>query len=233
MNDQTLVRRILLVEDEPSLVMTLSDRLISEGYEVEHAGDGETAIDLVKKRNYDILLLDVMLPGKNGFDVCRTLRQLKYQMPILMLTARQQVVDKVVGLKLGADDYLTKPFDMAELLARIEALLRRAVTGVVSEMDSYAFGNLRVDFKRREVIRDGEVVALSALDFKLLNYFIEHRGETLSRDRLLDEVWGYDATPFTRTVDVHVATLRQKIEENANHPVYIVTMHRVGYKFNG
>lgn len=231
--NQQLVRRILLVEDEPTLVMTLTDRLIAEGYAVEHAGDGETALTLVKERTYDMVLLDVMLPGKNGFDICRDLRQMKYQMPVLMLTARQQVVDKVVGLKLGADDYLTKPFDMAELLARMEALFRRAHAPVVSDVDSYAFGNVRVDFKRREVIREGEVVNLSALDFKLLKYFIDNRGETLGRDRLLDDVWGYEANLFTRTVDVHVATLRQKLEENPNHPAYIVTVHRVGYKFMG
>lgn len=225
--------KLLLVEDEPTLVLTLTDRLLAEGYEVEHAGDGETALSLVQTRAYDLIVLDVMLPGKNGFDVCRDLRQQKFQLPVLMLTARQQVVDKVVALKLGADDYLTKPFDMAELLARLEALLRRSRNGAVSEQDSFTFGPNRVHFKRRELTRDGELVNLSALDFNLLCYFIEHRGESLDRNRLLDDVWGYDATLMTRTVDVHVATLRQKIEENANHPVWIVTVHRVGYKFTG
>ncbi len=225
--------RILLVEDEPTLVLTLTDRLLAEGYEVEHAGDGETALTLVQSRAYDLMVLDVMLPGKNGFDVCRDLRQQKFQLPVLMLTARQQVVDKVVALKLGADDYLTKPFDMAELLARLEALLRRSRNGSVSEQDSFTFGGNRVNFKRRELSRDGEPISLSALDFNLLCYFIEHRGETLDRNRLLDDVWGYDATLMTRTVDVHVVTLRQKIEENPNHPVWIVTVHRVGYKFTG
>lgn len=233
MNQPKLKRNILLVEDEPSLVLTLTDRLISEGYDVEHAGDGETALALVKSRSFDLVLLDVMLPGKNGFDVCRDLRQLKFQVPIMMLTARQQIVDKVVGLKLGADDYLTKPFDMAELTARVEALLRRTQSNGGGDGDSYTFGRIRVDFKRREVTRAGEVVTLSALDYKLLCYFIEHRGETLDRNRMLDDVWGYDASLMTRTVDVHVVTLRQRIEDNPNHPVWIVTAHRVGYKFTG
>jgi len=230
---QTTLRRILLVEDEPSLVMTLTDRLMAEGYSVESTEDGETALSYIKERSYDLVILDVMLPGKNGFDVCRDIRQQGLQMPVLMLTARRQVVDKVIGLKLGADDYLTKPFDMIELMARVEALLRRAHTPLSTSAGSYAFGTIRVDFKRSEVTRDGTALNLSALDFKLLKYFIENRGETLSRNRLLDEVWGYDATPFTRTVDVHVAGLRQKLEENHVHPKFIITVHRVGYKFSG
>jgi two-component system alkaline phosphatase synthesis response regulator PhoP len=213
--------------------MTLTDRLMSEGYSVECAQDGETAFEHAQARHYDLIILDVMLPGRNGFDVCRDLRQSGYQLPILMLTARRQVVDKVVGLKLGADDYLTKPFDMSELLARVEALLRRAHTPLTESAGSYAFGNIQVNFLRSEVTRDGEPINLSALDFKLLKYFIENRGQNLTRDKLLDEVWGYEATPYTRTVDVHIAGLRQKIEENPVHPKYLITVHRVGYKFAG
>ncbi len=225
--------RILLVEDEPSLVLTLSDRLISEGFDVESATDGETGLARALEGSFDLVILDVMLPRKNGFDVCRDIRQRGLEMPILMLTARGQVVDKVVGLKLGADDYLTKPFDMMELSARIESLLRRARTPIAPASGSYAFGAVRANFRRAEVRRDGEEIELSALEFKLLRHFIEHRGEVLSRDRLLDEVWGYDATPYTRTVDVHVASLRQKLEPRPGKPQFILTVHGRGYKFVG
>ena len=173
------------------------------------------------------------MPGKNGFDVCRDLRQRGVQSPVLMLTARREVVDKVVGLKLGADDYLTKPFEMMELTARVEALLRRARTPVTQSAGSYTFGDVVVDFNRTEIKKAGQQVNISALDFKLLKYFIEHRGETLSRDRLLDEVWEYDSSVYSRTVDVHIAGLRQKLEPKPDHPSYIVTVHRVGYKFLG
>lgn len=226
-------KRILLVEDEPGLLLTLSDRLKKEGYVVETAEDGNLAVEKASSQSFDLMLLDVMLPGKSGFDVCRDLRQKGFQQPILMLTARGQVSDKVVGLKLGADDYLTKPFDMMELLARIEALLRRAPTGSVVSSGAYRFGDVEVDFRRAEVARSGKPVELSALELKLLRYFIEHRGETLSRQELLNEVWGYDAMPSSRTVDVHVSWLRQKIEANPSHPELIVTVHGLGYKFVG
>ena len=224
-------RRILLVEDEPSLVLTLSDRLISEGYKVETASDGEEALARAESDAFDLIVLDVMLPRKNGFDVCRDLRQRGVDVPVLMLTARSQVVDRVVGLKLGADDYLTKPFEMIELLARIEALLRRGRTPLASSAEAYAFGNVQVDFRRAEVRRDGQLLSLSALELRLLRHFIENRGLVLSREELLDRVWGYDAAAVTRTVDVHVASLRQKIEPNPSRPQHIVTVHRLGYKF--
>jgi two-component system, OmpR family, alkaline phosphatase synthesis response regulator PhoP len=225
-------RRILLVEDEPSLVLTLTDRLASEGYRVESAHDGETALALAGREPFDLILLDVMLPGKSGFDVCRDLRQRGFETPVLMLTARSQVVDRVVGLKLGADDYLTKPFEMEELLARVEALLRRARAPLAST-GGYAFGDVRVDFRRAEVWREGKTVRLSSLELKLLRYLVEHRGELLSREELLDRVWGYDATAQTRTVDVHVASLRQKLERNPARPEFILTVHRLGYRFAG
>lgn len=227
-------RRILLVEDEPSLVLTLTDRLLSEGYEVEAAGDGDAAVDLAVAGSFDMILLDVMLPGRDGFEVCRELRQRGLQIPIVMLTARGQVVDRVVGLKLGADDYVTKPFEMIELLARMEAIFRRARAPLSSSPSgTYAFGNVRVDFRRGEVFRDGEPVTLSALEFKLLAFFIQNRGALLSRDELLDKVWGYDATPTTRTVDVHVASLRQRLERNPSRPEFILTAHGRGYRFAG
>jgi two-component system, OmpR family, alkaline phosphatase synthesis response regulator PhoP len=226
-------QRILLVEDEPSLVTTLTDRLVAEGYDVESVGDGEQALAHPAAEFADLVILDVMLPGKSGFDVCRDLRQRGVRTPILMLTARSQVVDRVVGLKLGADDYLTKPFEMIELLARVEALLRRGKSPVAAANGTYAFGDIRVDFRRADVVRGGRPVPLSALEFKLLGYFIAHRGELLTRDELLDNVWGYDATPVTRTVDVHVSSLRQKLEQNPAHPQFILTVHRLGYKFAG
>jgi len=222
--------RILFVEDEPGLQLAVTDRLAAEGYEVEAAGDGDTAVRRGQSEPFDLILLDVMLPGRDGFDVARTLRHGGIATPILMLTARGEVTDRVVGLKLGADDYLTKPFEMIELLARIEALLRRAPAAVPGQ-ERYRFGEVLVDVRRAEVTRDGRAVELSAKEFQLLRYFIEHRGATLSRDELLHEVWGYHAMPSTRTVDVHVAWLRQKLEPNPRVPQYILTMHGLGYKF--
>ena len=226
-------KRILLIEDEPGLVMTLTDRLTSEDYVVASERDGEAGLELASLESFDAIILDVMLPHKNGFDICRDLRQRGVQTPVLMLTARGQLVDKVVGLKLGADDYLTKPFEMIELLARLEALLRRAPIKPSSPPEVYQFGPNRVDFRRVEVERDGRKVELSAKEFQLLRYFIEHREATISRDVLLNEVWGYDAMPTTRTVDVHVAWLRQKIEPNPRHPQFVLTVHGMGYKFIG
>jgi two-component system, OmpR family, alkaline phosphatase synthesis response regulator PhoP len=234
------VKKLLLVEDEPGLVMTLTDRLAAEGYDVDSATTAPAGLVKGRTGAYDVILLDVMLPGGNGFDVCRELRQHGVTTPILMLTARGQIVDKVVGLKLGADDYLVKPFEMAELLARVEALLRRSAIAAVPTTaatpaagDAIAVGPFTIDVRRAEVRKNGTAVDLSALEFKLLRYFLEHRGAVLSRDELLNEVWGYDAMPSTRTVDVHVAWLRQKLEDNPRHPQYVLTVHGLGYKFVG
>jgi DNA-binding response OmpR family regulator len=222
-------RRILVVEDEAALRLALSDRLASEGYEVAEAADGDEGFARARDEAFDLLLLDVMLPGRGGFDVLRDLRQAGVATPVLMLTARGEVLDRVLGLKLGADDYLVKPFETMELLARVEALLRRAQAD--PEAGAVTFGDVRVDFRRMEVTRDGEPVELSALEFRLLRHFVEHRGEVLSRDRLLDEVWGYDAEVYSRTVDQHVATLRRKIEADSRRPRHVVTVHGAGYKF--
>ncbi|HEV2719309.1 MAG TPA: response regulator transcription factor [Thermoanaerobaculia bacterium] len=227
-----LRRRILIVEDEDSLVVTLRDRMRAEGYEVEVAFDGEAAVELGMRPDLDLIVLDVALPKKNGFDVCRDLRARRVQTPVLMLTARGQVVDRVVGLKLGADDYLTKPFDMSELLARIEALLRRSRSAAAGA-DAVVFGAVHADFRSAVVIREGQPVELSGLEMKLLRYFVEHRGALLTRDELLEKVWGYEAMPVTRTVDVHVASLRQKLERNPSRPEHFVTVHGLGYKFMG
>jgi two-component system alkaline phosphatase synthesis response regulator PhoP len=225
--------RILVVEDEPSLVLTLTDRLTAEGYAVESVEDGAEGFDRALGGTYDLVLLDVMLPGKNGFDVCRDLRRRGVETPILMLTARGQVVDRVVGLKLGADDYLAKPFDFAELSARIEALLRRSRTPIASRSGSYRFGDVEVDFAHGEVRRGSGPIELTALEYKLLVHFVEHRGRVLTREQLLDEVWGYEATPISRTVDVHVAALRQKIEADPKRPAFLLTVHGRGYRFSG
>ncbi len=226
------MKRLLLVEDEPGLVLTLRDRLTREGYAVETSADGESGLERAAGEAFDLVLLDVMLPRLNGFDVLRELRKRGIETPVIMLTAKGQVVDKVVGLKLGADDYVTKPFEMVELLARIEAKLRRAPVAP-HPADGYQFDDVRVDFRRAEVTKDGAPLELSAREFQLLKYFIEHRGATLTREELLNEVWGYNSMPSTRTVDVHVAWLRQKIEPNPRHPQYILTIHGMGYKFAG
>ncbi len=230
--------RLLLVEDEPGLQLTLTDRLAAEGYEVETAGDGELGLTRALTGTFDLVVLDVMLPKRDGFDVCRTLRQRGNTTPILMLTARGQLVDKVVGLKLGADDYLVKPFEAMELLARVEALLRRAGNGQAPPAGTagatrFEFGDVTVDTRKAEVVRGGLPLDLSAKEFHLLRYFLEHRGATISRDELLQEVWGYEHTPSTRTVDVHVAWLRQKLEANPKVPQLILTVHGLGYKFVG
>jgi two-component system alkaline phosphatase synthesis response regulator PhoP len=227
------IPRVLVIEDEAGLRLTLSDRLVSEGYAVETADDGAVGLERATREPYDLIVLDVMLPRMNGFDVCREVRQRGVTTPILMLTARGQVVDKVVGLKLGADDYLTKPFETIELMARLEALLRRRPSTAQPRGETYRFGDVIIDFRRAEVTRAGQPIELSAREFKLLRHFIEHRGATLSRDELLSDVWGYDEMPLTRTVDVHVAGLRQKIETNPKAPEFILTVHGLGYKFTG
>ncbi|HLA95479.1 MAG TPA: response regulator transcription factor [Pyrinomonadaceae bacterium] len=224
--------KILLVEDEEGLILTLTDRLESEGFEVVSANDGLAGFDAAISQPFDLILLDVMLPKKNGYDVCRDLRQKGISTPILMLTAKGETIDKVLGLKLGADDYLTKPFEVIELLARIEALLRRSPAHSNGQShDAFRFGDITVDFKRADVAKSGLPVELSAMEFKLLQYLIENRGVVHSRDHLLDQVWGYDAMPSTRTVDVHIAWLRQKLEANPKHPKFIQTVHGLGYKF--
>jgi len=223
---------ILLVEDEKGLIITLTDRLRSEGFEVTSANDGKKGFDTALGGGFDLIILDVMLPKKNGYDVCRDLRQKGISTPILMLTAKGETIDKVLGLKLGADDYLTKPFEVIELLARVEALLRRSPTQTNdASNEAFRFGDVTIDFKRAEVTKHTQPVDLSAMEFKLLQYLIENRGTVHSRDCLLDAVWGYDAMPTTRTVDVHIAWLRQKLEDNPRHPHFIQTVHGMGYKF--
>jgi two-component system alkaline phosphatase synthesis response regulator PhoP len=224
--------RILVVEDEEALRVALSDRLKNEDYVVESAGDGEEGFEKALEGRFDLLILDVMLPRKKGFDICRDLRKAGLVVPIIMLTAKSETVDKVLGLKIGADDYVTKPFEMIELMARIEALLRRAPSQpAADDQKIHEFGQVRIDLVGTSVMRKGKVVPLSAREFQLLRYFVQHPGATLSRDVLLREVWGYNANAFTRTVDVHVASLRQKLEVDSKKPEFFVTVQGLGYKF--
>jgi two-component system alkaline phosphatase synthesis response regulator PhoP len=222
---------VLFVEDEEALQMTVGDRLRNEGYAVECAADGDEGFEKATQIPYDLIILDVMLPRKSGFEICREIREAGLITPILMLTARGQTSDKVNGLKIGADDYVTKPFNMLELMARVEALLRRAPSRPVVQTREFDFGSIHVDLVGTEATRDGKVVNLSAREFQLLRFFIEHRGATLSREDLLKQVWGYSADMYTRTVDVHVASLRQKLEEDPKQPRFILTVQGLGYKF--
>jgi DNA-binding response OmpR family regulator len=222
---------ILLVEDEDALRTTLGDRLRGEGYVVDSAKDGQEGMEKITTSPFDLLILDVMLPYRSGFDLCRDIRQAGLATPILFLTARNEVVDKVVGFKLGGDDYVTKPFEAAELLVRVEALLRRAP--VQAGRGVHQIGSLRVDVGRKEVTRDGKPIYLSGREFQLLRYLMERAGNTISRAELLRAVWGYDAGAYTRTVDVHIFSLRQKLEEEPSRPELIITVSGVGYKFEG
>jgi two-component system alkaline phosphatase synthesis response regulator PhoP len=224
--------KVLLVEDEPSLARTLGDLLRSQGYEVDIRSDGAEGLEAGTDEAFDLILLDLMLPSMNGFDVCRNLRGRGVDTPVLMLTARSDVGDKVVGFKSGADDYVTKPFETAELQARMEALLRRSAKNVTDEW-SYEFGDVKVDFRKGRIVRDNRVVDLFDQECRLLRYFVEHRRQVLSRDTLLTEVWNYKAVPMTRTVDVHIVWLRQKVEADPKNPQFIKTVHGKGYRFDG
>jgi len=224
--------RILIVEDEPSMVAGLRDNFEFEGYEVVTAGDGEAGLQRALADSPDLVILDVMMPKLSGLDVCKQLKGKRPSLPIILLTVRGQEVDKVVGLELGADDYVTKPFSIRELLARVKAVLRRAKVLPVDQ-ERFTFENIEVNLRRHEVRRGGEAIPFSTKEFELLKCFLSHPGEALSRDRLLDEVWGYDNYPTTRTVDAHILRLRQKLEPNPEEPRFFLTVHGVGYKFVG
>ncbi|HSE32053.1 MAG TPA: response regulator transcription factor [Pyrinomonadaceae bacterium] len=223
--------RILIVEDEPAMVQGLRDNFEYEGYEVISAGDGLAGLERALADNPDLVVLDVMMPRMSGLDVCKQLKSKKPGIPIIMLTARGQEIDKVVGLELGADDYVTKPFSIRELMARVKAVLRRVSTQPPLEI--YRFSDVEVNVRSNQVLRNGTPIDLSAKEFALLAYFVAHPAETLSRDRLLDAVWGYENYPNTRTVDTHIVHLRQKLEPNPEEPRFILTVHGTGYKFVG
>jgi two-component system alkaline phosphatase synthesis response regulator PhoP len=224
--------RILLVEDEPGLVVTISDLLASEGYQVDVSPDGETGLARASTGDYDLVLLDVMLPKKTGFDVCRDLRQKGVDTAVLMLTAKTQVVDRVVGLKLGADDYLTKPFNPSELLARVEALLRRVQKDNLIPVRSFQFNDVDVDFERAEVRKSGNPINLAAKEMQLLRYLVDHRERVVTREEVLRKIWEYSSEVTSRTIDVHIAWLRQKLESDPQNPRYIQTIRGKGYRFS-
>ena len=224
--------RILLVEDDPGLSMTLADLLASEGYTVDTAADGSSGLEKAGSGAFDLVMLDVMLPGKNGFDVCRELRQQGKDVAVLMLTAKTQLTDRVVGLKLGADDYVSKPFEPAELLARVEALLRRVKKENLAPVARYRFSSVEIDFERGQVRKNGSPISLAAKELDLLRYLIDRRGKVVSREELLEAVWEYQPGVSSRTIDVHVAWLRQKLEDTPQHPKHIHTVRGVGYRFS-
>jgi DNA-binding response OmpR family regulator len=224
------LQKVLIIEDEPNLVLGLRDSCEYEGYEVVVASDGEEGITKACDDKPDIILLDIMLPKMNGLDVCRHLRSRGVDVPIIMLTARGQEIDKVIGLEAGADDYVTKPFGLNELLARLRAHLRRAARQV-ADIEVYRFGDIKLNFKQYRASKGERLLELTPREFEILKFFILHKDEIVTREQLLDEVWGYDNFPISRTVDNHIAKLRQKIEDVPAEPQYIITVHRVGYKF--
>jgi DNA-binding response OmpR family regulator len=226
------LQKILIIEDEEDMVLGLRKNLEWEGFDVAAASDGEAGLTCALNDSHDLILLDIMLPKLSGLDVCRRLRTGGVNTPVIMLTARGQEIDKVLGLEIGADDYVTKPFSLRELLARVRAILRRASRPDI-ESDVYRFGDVELNFGRHLAQKQGQALELSPREFGMLRYFVQHRGETVTRDQLLDEVWGYNNFPLTRTVDNHIARLRQKIEKNPAEPQHIITIHRIGYKFLG
>lgn len=224
------MQRILIIEDEPDMALGLRDNFEFEGYAVSVARDGEEGLNQALAEKPDLIILDVMMPRMNGLDVCRQLRGRNVDAPIIMLTARGQEMDKVIGLEIGADDYVTKPFSLQELLARVRAILRRQAR---RSIEAYRFGDIDLDFKRYQASKDGRPLDLSPREYEILKYMVERRGETVTREQLLDEVWGYDNYPLTRTIDNHIAKLRHKIEPAPAEPRYIITIHRIGYRFLG
>lgn len=224
------MKKILVIEDDPAILKGLTTSLEEEGYKVSSATDGIAGYNLAKSQNIDLIILDVMLPNKDGFEICRDLRKDGINTPILMLTSKKEEIDKVLGLEIGADDYVTKPFSLRELLARIKAILRRK-SDLVKEVEDYSFDNINIDFKKMEAFKNNEPLKLSALEFKVLKYLVSREGEVVTREQLLDDVWGYEAFPTTRTVDNYILSLRKKIENNSSKPVHLLTLHKSGYKF--
>jgi DNA-binding response OmpR family regulator len=223
------MKRILVVEDDPSMSVALRDGFEFEKYKVDVARDGEEGLRLASRADHDLIILDVMLPKMSGYDVCRELDRSGVKTPIIMLTARGQEIDKIVGLKLGADDYVTKPFSFTELVARVEAVLRRSQrTGAGDEV---TFGDVHLDFRAYRATRADELLDLTPREFAILRYLIDRNGDVVTRDSLLHNVWGYESNTFTRTVDTHIARLRQKIERVPAEPRHLITVHGTGYKF--
>ena len=225
------MKTILVIEDDISILRGLKDNLEYEGYTVIAETNGEKGLQLALKKKSDLILLDIMLPGMNGYEICRRLKKEKPELPIIMITARGSEMDKVSGLDIGADDYVTKPFSIPELMARIRAVLRR--TSVDNDIpDEYCFGNIKLDFKKFKAFRDNQEIKLSSKEFAIMEYFISHEGEAVHRHDLLNEVWGYEAIPTTRTIDNFILDLRKKLEENPSKPRHIESVRDIGYRFN-
>ena len=227
------MKKILIIEDEQDLIKGLKLNLSDEGYNVDWAVNGTEGLRKAIEEAPDLIILDIMLPGMDGLEVCRKLRQKNISIPIIMLTAKGEEIDKVVGLEIGADDYMTKPFSIRELIARIKARLRYTETGRKSITELYSFGDIEIDFIRFKVKRKGKELDLTSLELDILKYFIAHRGEVVARNDLLDKIWGYESYPTTRTIDNHILKLRKKIEDNPSHPRYIISVYGGGYRFTG
>lgn len=225
------MKRILIIEDDPAILKGLQISLQEEHYEVLSASDGEKGYQMARADRFDLIILDLMLPGMNGQEICRELRGQGDQTPIIMLTSKKEESDKILGLEIGADDYVTKPFSIRELQARIRALLRRSSAEDENEMERSSFGLVKINFKNQEATKDGQPIKISAKEYKILRFFIEHEQEVVSRDTLLSEVWGYELYPTTRTVDTFILNLRKKIEDDPAHPKHLITIHGTGYKF--
>lgn len=224
------MKKIIVIEDDPAIRTGLTETFKNEGYSVTEADTGNLGYELAHKNNYDLIILDLILPGKDGIEICKDLRNDGVKTPIIMVTSRKEEIDKILGLEIGADDYVTKPFSIRELLARVKALIRRS-TYEPGEIEEAAFADLKINFKKQEMYKGIKSVKLSATEYRILHYFIEHESEVISRDKFLDEVWGYDSYPTTRTVDNYILSLRKKIEDDPANPNHLVTVHKVGYKF--
>lgn len=224
------MKKILIIEDDPAILKGLEVSFRSENYEVISTMDGEKGFKIAKKEKVDLIILDIMLPNKNGIDICHDLRGDKFETPILMLTSKQEEMDKVLGLEIGADDYVTKPFSIRELQARVKALLRRSLT-TVKDIQEYSFGKIHIEFKKHEASKNKKKLILSAMEFKILKFFVQHEGEVVTREMLLENVWGFENLPTTRTVDNFILSLRKQIEENSSKPKHLITVHKAGYKF--
>lgn len=224
------MKRILVIEDDPAIARGLLDNLRQEHYEAEWESDGKKGYEKARKQKWDLIMLDVMLPEMSGTDICRSLRQGGSQVPVMMLTGKGAETDKVLGLELGADDYVTKPFSIREVLARVKALLRRQ-TEVLAEIAETDVGDVHIDFRKQEAVRGKKKIEMSAREYQLLKYFVQREGQVISRDQILNDVWGFDALPTTRTVDNYVLSLRKKLESSPSKPKHILTIHTVGYKF--
>lgn len=225
------MKTILVIEDDISILRGLKDNLAYEGYSVITQTDGKEGLQLALKENIDLILLDIMLPGMNGYEICRKLKKEKPELPVIMITARGSEVDKVSGLDIGADDYVTKPFSIPELLARVRAIFRR-LTQVKTIPEEYSFGNIKLNFTEYKAFRNNEEIKLSSKEFAIMEYLIKHEGEVIHRHKLLNEVWGFEVTPTTRTVDNFILDLRKKLEEDPSNPQHIISIRGVGYRFN-